>query len=178
MDSTPCENVELGEEQANSCRFTECAELQVAAPWTTVHFCDARDSITFAEWHNGSLDIIHVGRRVVLDFSGAEDVPARAFVYIHGKKFQDKKMEPAKEVQELLKNVANYNLCPGHGLKPLSKSFATFNRYDYAANCAVVSQSMCIACKYLRNLTQNTMFRKKKESKLDLCLLPRLVLCG
>lgn len=104
-----------------------------------------------------------MGRRVVLDFSGVEDVPARAFVYIHGKKFQDQKIEPAKEVQELLKNVANFNLCPGHGLKPLSKSFATFNRCYYAANCAVVSESLCIACKYLRNLAQNTMSRKKKK---------------
>lgn len=111
-----------------------------------------------------------MGRRVVLDFSGVEDVPARAFVYIHGKKFQDQKIEPAKEVQELLKNVANYNLCPGHGLKPLSKSFATFNRCYYAANCAVVSESLCIACKYLRNLAQNTMSRKKKRKQARLML--------
>lgn len=166
-DAVACKHVELGERQAGSSVFLECAELQVAPPWTKVHFRDARDSITFAECHksdDGSLDIIHVGRRVVLDFSGAEDGPVRAFVYIRGKKFQEEKLQSVIEVQELLKNVANYNLCPGSGLKPQSKSFATFNGHYYAANCAVVSESMCIACKYLRKLTQNTISRRKKKA--------------
>lgn len=107
-DAVACEHVELGERQAGSSVFLECAELQVAPPWTKVHFRDARDSITFAECHksdDGSLDIIHVGRRVVLDFSGAEDGPVRAFVYIRGKKFQEEKLQSVIEVQELLKGT-------------------------------------------------------------------------
>ncbi|CAN7938191.1 unnamed protein product [Ixodes hexagonus] len=145
----------------------EFRELQALSPWTNVDLPDTSDQITFAHCHmsdDGTLDSFHVSRRVVLDFMVSEEVPVKATVYISGKKWNDEGLNTAKEAEHLLGEVGNLTLCPGCGLKPMSKSFSVSNGCYFATNCYLVSETACVACKYLRKLTQNTLSRKKKKA--------------
>lgn len=88
----------------------------------------------------------------------------KATVYIRGKKWKDEELNTAKEAEHLLREVGNLNLCSGCGLKPMNKSFSASNGCYCATNCYLVSETACVACKYLRKLTRNTLSRKKKKA--------------
>ncbi|XP_077486834.1 uncharacterized protein LOC144098205 [Amblyomma americanum] len=143
----------------------ECRELQPPPPWTNVDLSDAQQ-ITFAQCQtseDGSQDALYVSRRVLLRRSDLDDAATKATVYIRGKKVKELDVKSTEEAINLLQDIAKRSLCPGCRLKPISKSFTASNGRYFAVNCSILSDTACIACKYLRKLTQNTPSRREKS---------------
>ncbi|XP_077559688.1 uncharacterized protein LOC144174729 [Haemaphysalis longicornis] len=147
---------------------SEFTELRAPPPWTKVDL-GASSDITFAFCHlsdDGALDSLHVSRRVVLSLKSSTGDSVCAAVYIRGKKLRTQELKTAEEAENLLLEVGNLKLCPGCGLKPTSKSFVSSNGSYFSPKCSltVSSETACVACRYLRRITMNTLSRRKRAN--------------
>lgn len=149
---------------------SQFTELRVPPLWTKVDLGTSSD-MTFAFCHlsdNGALDSLHVSRRVVLNLTPPTGKSVSAAVYIRGKKLKIQELKSVDEAENLLLEVGNLKLCPGCGLKPTSKkSFVASNGCCFSAKCSLIvsSETACVACRYLRRITMNTLSRRKRANK-------------
>lgn len=117
---------------------SEFSGLEAPSPWTKVDLSNC-DEQTFACCQlndDGSLDSFLVSKCVVFEFNVPEGSAARATVYIRGRRFKTQDVQTVKEAEDLLSEAGNMKLCPGSGLKPTSKSFASWNGSYFSARCS------------------------------------------
>ncbi|XP_040076523.1 uncharacterized protein LOC115310148 isoform X4 [Ixodes scapularis] len=168
VETQPDADLPISDASRDTALIRECLDLLPAPPWTKINLDGNTDQITFAHCHlseEGALGVLHVSRRIVLDFSAPQGSTPKATVYLRGKEIKNQSISSANDVKVLLHEIGSMKLCPGYGLKPMTKTFVCFNGCYFSAKCSLISESPCLACKYMRKLSQNAASRKKRIIK-------------